>query len=577
MTPEAYGMREGVTEAPAASKASAWRSPVTWAAFAVYNVLAVVATWPLARHPQTLTIRNEDVYNSLWVLAWVVRQLFRDPLNLFEANIYYPHTHSLAYLESLVPESLQAAPVLWAGGSPLLAYNVVLLLTFSLSGLGAFLLAWELSGSRSGAFLAGLGYAFCAFRYDHFVHVHCLSIQWLPLSLLYLHRAVRSGRTSDLVLLGVFSLLQALSSGYYALLIALGLGVALVYHALVRTPWRLLLRALLPLLVAAAVSGIMVLPHRAIAERQGLVRTPRGALHWSARWSSYLDPGRYIALPHLTALYDRTHNRAPLYPGAVILVLGAAGLAQARRNGPARLTAILAALGVLLSLGPQIRLGPLVVPGPYELLSLLPGGGIIRVPSRMAVLALACLSVLAAIGWSALTRWRRTSPRTALALALGLATFHFVEAFPVGLAGGFDAIEEPPPSAKWLAQAPRGPVLELPWTDPRLGGLYSYWSTVHWQPMVNGWGSVHAPGNHELGLIGRQWPTRYLSRLYRERGIRYVVVHVDRLQEPQRSRLTRMDQLPDGVSLAAVVGHDWIYVLDPHAELSERGKPKQQG
>jgi hypothetical protein len=153
--------------------------------------------------------------------------------------------------------------------------------------------------------------------------------------------------------------------------------------------------------------------------------------------------------------------------------------------------------------------------------------------------------------------------RWTFALVLGLATVHFVEAYPVGLAAGFDANEEPPPSARWLAQAPRGPVLELPWTDPRLGGLYSYWSTVHWQPLVNGWGSVHAPGNHELGLAGRQWPTRFLSRLYRERGIRYVVAHVDRLQEPQRSRLTRMEELPEGVRLAAVVGHDWIYVLDP--------------
>ena len=40
-----------------------------------------------------------------------------------------------------------AAPVIALGGSPLLAYNVVFILSFVLSGVGAYLLAEEVSGS----------------------------------------------------------------------------------------------------------------------------------------------------------------------------------------------------------------------------------------------------------------------------------------------------------------------------------------------------------------------------------------------------------------------------------------------
>ena len=39
------------------------------------------------------------------------------------------------------------------------------------------------------------------------------------------------------------------------------------------------------------------------------------------------------------------------------------------------------------------------------------------------------------------------------------------------------------------------------------GALYVYWSTAHWQPIVNGYGSFEPPGNFGLGLLGNRWPS----------------------------------------------------------------------
>ncbi len=61
------------------------------AAFAICLLLAVVHTWPLALHPGRYS-RNDNADTELneWILAWVEHQLPRDPLHLFEANIFYP-------------------------------------------------------------------------------------------------------------------------------------------------------------------------------------------------------------------------------------------------------------------------------------------------------------------------------------------------------------------------------------------------------------------------------------------------------------------------------------------------------
>jgi len=526
-------------------------------AFAVYAVLTAVAFWPLVRSPGRVGFPNPDTYGNTWAMAWVLHQARADPRHLFDANIYYPHEKSFTFTESLLPEALQAAPIRGLGGSPLLAHNLVLLLSFPLCGLGAYLLAREVSGSRAGAFIAGLGFTFCAYRFDHLVHIQSLSVQWLPLALLYLLKAAQSGRLRHLAALGLFALLQALSSGYYAVLLLPALGLPLLRVA--RDPAR---RARAGRMAAAlACAALLTLlagwPGFVTQRRLGLHRALTESVHWSAQWRSYVDPGQYAAWPHLRALQQPLHDSEPLYPGLVVLALAVAGLTQARRPGPARLAAVLAAAGLLLSLGPEVRVGPLTVPGPYDLLRVLPGGSALRTPSRLGILAVLGLDLLAAIGWAGLAR-RLRRPRLTAAVVAALAV---AELWPSGLGGSIREIPPLPETARWLASAPRGPVLELP-ADETTGGLYAYWSTAHWQRMVNGWGAF-APRD-DLGLFGLsgRWPTSYSAGVFRKAGIRYVVVHTDHVSRGQRRRILE-DPLPYAVRLVSQVGPDRIYVIDP--------------
>jgi hypothetical protein len=406
--------------------------------------------------------------------------------------------------------------------------------------------------------MAGLGFTFCAYRFDHLVHIQSLSIQWLPLALLYLLKATRTGRPAHLLALAVVALLQALSSGYYAVLLVPALGISLVQAGRDPARRREAMRAATVLGCAAVVTFLTLLPAWRAQREHGLHRSRAEAIHWSARWRSYLEPGRYAAWPHLRALQARVHDSEPLYPGLIILALAIPGLAEARRSKPARLAAILTATGVLLSLGPDVHIGPWTVPGPYEALRLLPGATALRTPSRLGILAVLGVDLLAAIGWAWMSlRLRRPRP-VAAALALAAAA----EAWPGGLAGSIREVPRPPASARWLAAAPRGPVLELPWTDEGDGALYAYWSTVHWQPMVDGWGAFAPRDNFGLGVLGVRWPTEYTAGVYRKAGIRYVVVHTDRVS-PGQGRRMASDPLPYAVRLAAALGPDRVYVIDP--------------
>jgi hypothetical protein len=541
-------------------------------AFAGYLALAVLATWPLASAPARLGPPNMDVYGNVWAMAWVNRQAALDPRHLFDSNMFHPWSRSLGYAESLLPQALQAAPLRALGASPLLAYNVVFLLTFALSALGAYLLAVELSGSRSAGLLAGLSFGFFAYRWHHLVHLQSLSTQWLPFALLCARHAMRIGETRHFLGLGLFSLLQVLSSGYYAMLVGLAVSATLGFEWWRERRSDRLVRAAVALGLAASLTLPVFLEHRAIQQRHGYTRGRAEAMAWSAHLSSYFEPGPYNDVPHLAQLRDWARDSQPLFAGTWALVFGGLGLLLVRSRAEARLGAVWLAAGLLLSLGPLVTLAGISVPGPFELFRLLPGGALLRTPARLGVLTVLGLDMLAALAWARFVDHRRARGAW-LVLAAALLMF---ELYPTEVRGAIREMPRPAPAAAWLARAEPGVVLELPWYQPSDCALYLYWSTLHWQQMVNGFGSFDPPGNFGLGLLGNRWPSDYSARVFREHGIRYVVVHVDRLKEGHRQRLLAGGELPTGVALVATLGSDRVYRIETaDATAQKNEKPSQ--
>lgn len=189
----------------------------------IYTGLAVVMTWPLARH-LTTTLASDfgDPALNCWVLMWTAGQtlaaLRGDVAALgqyWNANIFYPEPLTLAYSEHLTPQMLQVLPVFAATGNIFLSYNLLFLSTFALSGLAMYLFVRDLTARPLAAFVAGLAFAYAPYRLGQFSHLQVLSSFWMPLALLGFRRYFADRRLTALAGGAAALVAQNLSCGYY--------------------------------------------------------------------------------------------------------------------------------------------------------------------------------------------------------------------------------------------------------------------------------------------------------------------------------------------------------------------------
>ncbi len=225
-------------------------------ALVLYILVTLVMTWPYPLQFQTSLYNWSDSLLNSWTLAWSTHMLLTDPFNLYNANIFYPYSNTLAYSESLVPQAAVAMPIILATDMPALAHNLLAFASFVLAAFGMYLLAFDLTRSRVGGIAAGMIYGFTSYKMMHFAHLQLLSSQWMPLALLYLHKLLGPGRETNRMdrigridlgykgrvlliiqahkikqafLFALFFALQALSSFYYAFFIAIAAALYVLY------------------------------------------------------------------------------------------------------------------------------------------------------------------------------------------------------------------------------------------------------------------------------------------------------------------------------------------------------------
>src|SRR5260221_340558 len=97
---------------------------------ALYARLTFVPAYPPSVHPgSTVLAPGADTHLFLWTIGWDLHAIVHQPFSIFDANIFFPLHHTLAYSENAIGSALLAAPVLLLSGNPVLALNAVLLLS----------------------------------------------------------------------------------------------------------------------------------------------------------------------------------------------------------------------------------------------------------------------------------------------------------------------------------------------------------------------------------------------------------------------------------------------------------------
>jgi len=601
-----------------------------------YTVLAIVFTWPLAMQLTTAIGGGLDPLLQTWVLAWDAHILISNPLMAWHAPIFVPYPETLAYSDHHLLLAAVALPLL-ASGEPILAYNLLVLLSYVLTGWAVYVLARTIvdpvrhtSAGAASAFVAGAVFACGTYRTTHFVHLQLLQTAWLPLALLFLIRLLRSPQGDgpwwrNAALFGLFAGIQCVTALYYAYLavFALGLYVAVWFIvALWRSTrsrpaysWRQPAGLVIGGAIAATISVPFILPYLNVYRYLGIVRSPRELDNWSAPLQAYL------AVPPANWLYGATGGpfaasggEFALFPGLVTLTLALVGVmliwarssvrGRVHHGGTLRRDAIFLLLlgsgAFILSLGTGVRLErgaeALPLPLPYMLLyEHVPGFGALRVPARWAMLAHLALALLAGVALAHLLsgsyrrqqqasgpahgiRWQRSPGRVLVLVTCLCAMLAEHLAIPPPL-----AVPPPaPPVYAWLgapAQRDIRAVLELPvgptprGTELERIALRQFYQIQHWKPLILGYSGIVPFGTTDVMRRVQRLPDNETVRYLALIGVDTLVIHRDEYDETRLEPLLAWAEATPLLRRRAEVGDALVYMISQAALLPGPEQP----
>ena len=295
-----------------------------FAAILAFAFLAVALTSPLVLHLTDHVASDvRDPMYCLWLLSWDVNAAIGNPAGIADANIFYPHRGALFYGDALPVLALMAAPVIILTRNPVLAYNLLFLVSFFIAGYGMFLLARRLTSSRSAAFVAGLIFAYFPYNFAHLSHLELLFYGWIPYCFLFIHRYFDTPSFKNMAGIAFFYVLQVLSCAYYGQYMTFFVGLTALYYAVrtraFRRPrfWR---DAGIAAALAAAVLGPYFFTMLQVHRRMLFVRAIWEVKAYSAELQHFL------AVPPLNHVWGWLTGRIggqewQLFPGLVPMAL----------------------------------------------------------------------------------------------------------------------------------------------------------------------------------------------------------------------------------------------------------------
>jgi hypothetical protein len=525
--------------------------------FGFFSLLAVAVTWPTVIHLRDRVLGSYPGDNfqflwALWFAAHATFDLHTSPF--FDPDIYFPFGFSLIRnLGELSPATiLLFMPFThWIG--EVATYNLLILISFILTGFATFLLARELGTNRSGSLLAGIATGFCAYRYAHAAgHLSLVSTQWIPFFFLFLERTLRRPTVRNGVWTGLFYAMSALATWYYAAM----LPIAAILYLACRQNWWSRDSHRLPLVksgvAAALIAFLLVLPFavpyvRAMKSGTMPQRPIEESQAFSASVADFVIPP--IRHPVFGSWMQHHWRHGPngawlseweLYLGAIVLPLAFLGILRGPDRRITFSLVVMAAGCFVLSLGPTYyfthpasapgseNLAPLSrIPLPVLALRNIPPFSQLRAWARMGFFVQVAVSLLAARGFAYLVGL--VSPRHRIARSLLILSVLCLAAVDIMEVPRGMASVAPRQVDRWLAAHPeKFTIMEYPIPDHAYSGPAMYSTRLNGKRIVMGYASYPPnlqyfgtlslfPAGETLDLL-EGWDTKFVlvdENLYR--------------------------------------------------------------
>jgi hypothetical protein len=557
-----------------------------------FSALTILMTWPLAAHMSTDLVGQigDNIY-FVWMIGWMKKALFDlhvNPFNVWFLN--YPEGWNMAYTEITPAQLALALPFSFLGG-PTFAYNMAMLLTFVLSGLGMYFWIRRMTGRRGPALVAGTIFAFLPYRFAHFLigHLNLSGTQWLPfyfMGLFELFDAGRPPRWRSAVLAGVMLGLIGLTSQYYLymtiLVTAFLLFIYLVFLQRRRWKdvrfWKFL--ALLGI-VALPLIAVAVAPYVTLSQQGGLPdRTMSIVRKYSASPTDFFLPStdHFLWGSWIGSHFNREMwVEGTLYIGVVSVVLGVVAWIKRKQAGRSGLMVLLlcgALFAMVLAMGTDLHWNgspveittpaflagwihrptiPLLLPG-YFLFQYFPLYAKLRALMRFGLFVLVFTSAAAGLGCAWLVA--RIKPHWRSVLVAGLLLLVFVDFYP-GPYTEFAPVQ-PRPVDAWLALQPdKGAVIQFPFIKGE-DQDQTYYTLIHGKPFVGGFFNAFPPPQYaRIRPLMENFPDQQSVDLIHQLGAFYVLV--DRASYPDIER-TRQQCEQLGLKFVTEIGGQLVFV-----------------
>ena len=512
-------------------------------------LLAIVMHWPLVFHLGTDVPRDVgDPLVQSWQVAWGGYALIHQPLHFFQGNMFWPQPDSLAFSDALIGY----APLSVFGDGvkdAVLRYDLLFLLAYALTFVGAYVLARELGLRPAGAAIAGAAFAFAPYRLEQDGHMQVISSGGLPLAIAVALRGYRLQRPGWIVAGWAIAAWQ-LTIGFTIglpmahLIGLLGLIAAVVWWRRGRPPLprRLVAATLIGVAIYGTTAIVIGRPYLRVADDhpqahrkpdivEGFSGPPKVFLIapseneiWGPATAGLREEGA-VATPEKT-----------FFPGLVIFVFAVVGISTGALPRQLRIGLGIGVIAVsVLMLGFQIKDGFL---WPYRILfEVNPLWEAIRVPGRLVVFQSLGLALLAGAGaqWTGRRLSQRAGDATPLRAAapLGLVAVLFLAILVEGRGVPFDPFDKqaqpavPLPPARTIGYPQ--PQLHLPAQRAEDNRRYLLWSTDGFPLIVNGRSSLVPTFTGDLIDAMRGFPDPYTARVLRQLGVGSVVLHTYRV------------------------------------------------
>jgi hypothetical protein len=556
----------------------------TLAPLLFYTLAAVVMTWPLVLKMNHSVVGHVgDNYYFVWLIDWFKEALFQlHQSPFFSPFLNYPEGYHLAHNAVTPAMVLIALPFCLVGGA-VFGYNMSMLISFVLSGFGAYLFVYRVSKNKAAALIAGTIFAFVPYRMAHLMgHLNLMGTQWLPFYFLYLYELLCSPKASwkSAIKPALFLGLIAFTSIYY-LLMSLVITLVFLFFYLVpsnrkqitdRRFWKKIMKftaIVLPLLLLA------LLPFLVLSFRGQLPSHPFAvASFWSASPTDFIRPshhhflwGDWVRRNFDVSLWVENN----LYVGFFALLLAVLAFVKRRKiSGQKPLISMLfwtGCIAFILALGTNLYwLGkpvtttlfsnqPQMIPMPGLLLyKYLPFYSNMRIWMRYGIFVHLFVSVLAGLG----SNWllQKVKPLRKIVVTSILLTLILVELLPT--APHFSRVTGRPVDY-WLAgQRQAGAVAEFPFIQNQLP-QNTFYTMIHKKPFIGAMGLAFPTTQQKrIQPILKRFPHPASLDCLRRLGVTYIIV--DKRKYKNFPRITRLLGR-QGVPLKKEIGFHAVFLL----------------